>query len=545
MRKNNNISEKSCTINEKKKTIATNICFYLCLCLVIACFFPKIQGFSDELLRPKWVLFEFFILISLLILGLLRLQNIKFTLKIKHGYCVCISHIFSNVIILVAFMEAVYAIVNTFYMGRNTLVGTFDNPAGLAFCLCVSLPFYFYCLKQYIEKHLLCLLITFGAIVVLVVIILSKSRSGWICLFIYFFLFLHKTISGQYKFKLILFLCLIGVLSVAVFTFKTGSTTGRRFILERSWDLIKEKPIIGYGKGGFKREYMLKQADYFRLHKDSQYIWFASEVYHPLNEFIWVWIEYGILGLLLFIGMFIYFFIRLFRKKDDFSFVLMASLFSVFIFSLFSYPFKYPLAWLVCLFCIIIMYPSCLCNITKYRFFRLKNVMMINTAIIALIVLSVSYRYEYEWNRAAQLSLRGYSRQMMPRYAELYKKYSENALFLYNYTAELFYANYSEKALEIARECMLYWPSYNLSLLTGDICRSLGRYDESLVYYEQAHFMCPVRFAPFEGLYYSYKYNGEYHKADSIANIIEHKKIKINSFEVQRIKNEIKSDINK
>ncbi len=78
--------------------------------------------------------------------------------------------------------------------------------------------------------------------------------------------------------------------------------------------------------------------------------------------------------------------------------------------------------------------------------------------------------------RVARQALRGHSREMMPRYAELYGHYRDDASFLYNYAAEQFYAGRYEEALSTARECRALWPSYNLSLLTGDICRAAGKY---------------------------------------------------------------------
>lgn len=56
--------------------------------------------------------------------------------------------------------------------------------------------------------------------------------------------------------------------------------------------------------------------------------------------------------------------------------------------------------------------------------------------------------------------------------------------------------------------------------------------------------MCPVRFAPLEGLYRIYKACNEPDKADSISTVIHNKKIKILSPEIIKIKKNImeKSD---
>lgn len=125
---------------------------------------------------------------------------------------------------------------------------------------------------------------------------------------------------------------------------KTDSTNGRRFILERSWELVQARPFAGYGPGGFLREYMPRQADYFKAHADSGHAWLASEVYHPLNEFVWVWIEFGLPGVLLSLGALAWLLSGLFRRRDIFSRMLAVSLCACVVFALFSYPLKYPLA---------------------------------------------------------------------------------------------------------------------------------------------------------------------------------------------------------
>lgn len=127
---------------------------------------------------------------------------------------------------------------------------------------------------------------------------------------------------------------------------------------------------------------------------------------------------------------------------------------------------------------------------------------------------------------------------MMPVYGRLYRHYSRNPYFLYNYAAEQFYAGCFASALETARECRVYWSSYNLELLTGDICRHSGRYEEAISHYLQAGNMCPVRFAPLEGLYHAYKDSGDTRKADSVSAVIRRKKVKVPSSDVVRIKAE-------
>lgn len=55
--------------------------------------------------------------------------------------------------------------------------------------------------------------------------------------------------------------------------------------------------------------------------------------------------------------------------------------------------------------------------------------------------------------------------------------------------------------------------------------------------------MCPVRFAPLEGLYYAYKSGRQPDRADSVADVVARKRIKVDSPDVQRIKKEILEDV--
>lgn len=59
-----------CVSKGKQMADGTGIYFYLFLCLFAACFFPPVRGFSEEWLRPKWVLAETTGLLVLLTLGI-------------------------------------------------------------------------------------------------------------------------------------------------------------------------------------------------------------------------------------------------------------------------------------------------------------------------------------------------------------------------------------------------------------------------------------------------------------------------------------------
>lgn len=82
--------------------------------------------------------------------------------------------------------------------------------------------------------------------------------------------------------------------------------------------MIKEHPIIGFGTDGFEREYMLRQADYFRNNPSSRYNMLADDMQHPLNEFVYLWVNYGIFApLLLLVSLTLPLFVYIHKRNTD------------------------------------------------------------------------------------------------------------------------------------------------------------------------------------------------------------------------------------
>ena len=518
-----------------------NVFFGLFLCGLTACFFPPVSGFSDEWLRPKWVLAEVVALLLLMAWGGQAFRDSRSGDRTSLR-TMFMKGIFSEAVVVVAFLEAAYVLWKAWHKGGRVMAaGTFDNPAGVAFCLCAALPFYAVVWREWKGVWRLALMV--GMTTVVAAILCSQSRTGWICLAMYAVWILPVRWCGNRTGKAVVVAVLAAGLAWAVSAVKSDSTSGRRFILERSWELLKAQPWTGYGPGGFLREYMPAQAHFFREYPDSEYAWLASEVYHPLNEFLLVGVEYGVGGMALVLAVFVGLLVALMRKRSLFAKASATSLCALAIFAMFSYPFKYPLSWVVIGVCGLEACGSFIGRL-KADAWRLRLVVLVSlvASFVGLAVVGHAYSHEYRWSRAAWRASHGHSRAMMPEYALLYNYYSRNASFLYNYTAEQFYAGRFEAALATAGECARLWPSYNLSLLAGDICRAAGKTNEAVEYYEQAHWMCPVRFAPLEGLYYSYRDEGEHGKADSVAEVIARKRVKVDGPDVRRIKEEVRTD---
>lgn len=239
-------------------------CLYLCLCT--ACFFPRMAGFSDEWLLPKWYL-------SVSVAAALVMAE-AYLLYIRSKVAgLPRGRLFSAALSVAATLECLYTFGVFFYHGGTAYAGasgTFDNPAGLSLCLCLSLPFMYRFARDCQGKALRA--VGYAAICLAVAAVcLSRSRTGLLCLtaFLVMLLYARAKIRSRVKAACAVVACLCVV--AFCLTRKEDSSSGRRFILERSWELISRKPWTGHGSGGFEREYMQVQGDYFARHPDSGY----------------------------------------------------------------------------------------------------------------------------------------------------------------------------------------------------------------------------------------------------------------------------------
>lgn len=514
--------------------VATGNCgtrYILYICLFAGITMPGMGYFKDDHLVALWFCgcgaFIFVLLYEI------------YRAHYKKGNEVFPKSIIGDIATLTTAYECFYAIIKKVSTGGR-LLGTMDNTAGLALCLSLLFPLV---LNQTIEcKQGRKSIYIPVAVISVITIAATGCRTAIINLAITAIIFLQLKFKLFKSPKLIAGFIIVAITSVFIFSsYKQESTTGRWFILRNTIELIKERPVTGYSKeGGFKKVYMDKQAQYFKENGEDRYAILADEVRHPLNEFLYIWVDYGIGGVILFISALVFPIIIFYREK---SFIGLCTVVTVLIFSLFSYPLQYPLpniALFVCNAAAIIT------TIKRKKGFSITKTRNTATAVAILLLacaqmnLLRQFYYHSRWSEAAYRAARGENREMLPELEKLYPHFSQETFYLYNYMAELYFAGELDKALEVSEELHRYMSSYNLELLTGDILLESGNYNSAIVHYKNAGYMCPNRFAPLEGLYKCYKNTNDDYNRNAIAQIILNKKVKIPSGDVLRIKNECK-----
>lgn len=505
--------------------------------ICMSCFCSPMYLFTDFHYLPKLYLF---------VIGATIYIASSFLLESKVGNNVSVSeyfNLFYMIYIIMSECECAYVISDMVRYGHNTTgeTGTFDNPAGLALSLSISVSMIIILLFK-TKKRWMKILLLIGSTPVVFILLTTNSRTGLICLTLYVLIllrlflnhFFSKNNTNKIVFSATAIILLVSVLLYTISN-KPDSTTGRMFILEQSFRAIKKHPFIGYGPYGFQSEYMLQQANFFKENSDSIYENNADEVRYPMNEFVYLWFNYGIIGPVLLTSLYIFPFILFFRKKRELTQELLLPLLSVIIFSFFSYPFHYQSSWLVFLLCFLVPF-HVVCHKISISF-NLRMCLLCLIGALLAIRLSIDIYYEYQWRKAEILSFKGKHKEALNRYEYLYGYFQGNRFFLYDYAMAAFKGGNMQYAHYLINESGRHWNGYARELLSGDICLNLNEYDEALEHFTEAHFMCPVRFAPLEGMYKLYNLTGNDTKSDSIAKIIANKRVKVKSIDVERIKN--------
>lgn len=232
------------------------------------------------------------------------------------------------------------------------ITGTYENPAGFAAVQAALFPFALYLFLQNENKRWIGWFAGITAVLCFVTVILSGSRAGVlaICAAATVVLVLQTKVISVFKTHQWLWLPMILTVvtaSVMMYRVKASSADGRLFVWSICLDMIKERPLFGYGIGGIEKHYMDAQAAYFSMHPDSPYVMLADNVTHPFNEYIKLTVNYGLVGLTIALCLLALTIKRLFNSRENVKVIGLAVTAAVFVMCQFSYPFHYAAVWFI------------------------------------------------------------------------------------------------------------------------------------------------------------------------------------------------------
>lgn len=506
--------------------------------LCLTSLFFQSGWFVDRYIAPKW----YASICCIVITGAMYCAYSLFKSKKRKTSKDYILPVF-KIIVLFCTMQAVYGLIQ--YVGllssSNThfrLTGSFDNPAGFAASMISSFPLFLFLHQEESgwEKYtvLIC-----GSIV-FITVCLSGSRAGIIAISLPFTLFIYKKVKLSFKAKvaaiLFLFFTLFGL-----YLIKKDSAIGRILIWECAWNMFLNKPVLGYGYGGFEAHYMDYQALYFKDYPNSRYVLLADTVQQPFNEFVQLAVNYGITGIFFFFVCcgFVGYCLR--RYENKYSEVAFWCLLSIASFSLFSYPLLYPFVWLMIIFSVFLIVKDALSPYKPSNLIE-KSVWTIFFALFSCSCLMLSKRIysEIKWKYASSLSFYSSEKEILSIYERLYRELKNDRYFLYNFSVKLYEMRKNDESLMVANECRKLWADYDLEMLIGHIYMEEKNYLEARKYYQHASFMCPNRFMPLYQQVLLLEKMGRKEEAKHTAMMIVNKPVKIQSYTIQKIKDEMK-----
>jgi O-antigen ligase len=420
----------------------------LFFCLCAGSLFLTTPLFVNEQITLKWY-WTVFCSAALLLAGIIFsfFPKNKMIAGEKAMPIICLT------VVNLCLLQALYGILQYLNIvaasSRFPITGSFDNPAGFVACLCAGFPFVFYFVfsgkswKRYAA-------IIAGTISV-VAVTLSASRAGIISIIAVCSAIFFYKMKIAIKWKRAAVIALLFVSLPILYFLKKDSADGRLLIWRCIWEMIKDRPLFGYGFGGFEAHYMNYQANYFEANPNSEYTLRTDNARHPFNEYLLLVTNFGLFGLLvLLIALY-----RLWKSHKQRSdnplslYMACGCLLSIGVFVMFSYPLRYPFVLIMGLLGLYIS-----------TFFR-KRLLLIEKTILIGAILFVYYLTfdrmfaEMKWNQVAHQSLQRKTEQMLPEYRLLHNKLRKNDLFLYNYTEELNVAKHYNESLQINQSGIL------------------------------------------------------------------------------------------
>lgn len=434
---------------------------------------------SDWKIETGWLLLSFWFVLRM-ILNMFPMFKLDIT----------------NAIIFIGCIQLFYGLLQLYGLTQSNnnifpMTGFFYNPGPYSGYIATILPL---CLHRYLsenKKHLK-LYFFFVLILLFSVIPAGMSRTAWIgtsvsCTLV---LALHGNLYNKInsyfhtkRKRFIIYSCFVTfIISIILFSFfmiKKDSADGRLFIWKNTCSLIIENPWSGYGIGMFPYVYGKKQADYFSNKEYSEKEErIAGSPEFAFNDYLQLTVEAGFIGILIFLVLAIYIIKRGLQNKE-YGFV--ASIISLLIFALGSYPFQIISFWVIGLFLVA----GCISSKKdKYILTGNKKLKMVIILLISSSILLHNKIQDYTpmielWSKARLLINNEAFKPANVCYEKIYKYYEHNSYFLFEYAQNLIkQEKYNESNMILTRS----------TLISCDpmIYNVMGKNYQMMKYYERA-----------------------------------------------------------
>ena len=365
-------------------------------------------------------------------------------------------------------------------------------------------------------------------------VFLSNSRTAVFSLIVGVLALAFNKINKRLgRARTLIFSFFLGLFIIVALYFQNSSSAdGRVFIWKRSYELFLENPLFGLGTGTFQPEYMERQMLFFsKSSHDTKEAFLADTIQHSFNEWINLFVEYGLFGAILLLSI-LYNLLKNSSKRKKFLETL-PLLLTFLIFTLFSYPLiEAPLT-----LAIVLLFGNLNSiehqNYTVKRIF-LAPILIVLAASIFYYGLNRFYAYQF-WSYAKEDSLFGDRRLSISNYQKANNELSNNGFFLYNYASTLLLTDSLQRSLHVFKHSLHDHNNYKAHMNIGNIYSKEKNWQEALKHFDLANNMVPKRFEPLHQMFIIHRDMGNYKAAKKIAQLIKHKKIKVYSSRLTEI----------
>ena len=493
------------------------------LTLIFCCgsLFPLFIPYSEMsgMIQRKWAALGVLVLLLLCIKSLCLRKPFA-----NHADSVSKTFLVFGVVEIVIVILQLFRILPSYNLYYR-FTGSFDNPAIFAMLMSTCLPIcLFYTIKSTEKNNKVWYFLT---LCVALCLLLAESRTciiAGVCSSFVIVFFERPQFRSYLSNRKVWIPALGGclIMLIALYLYKRDSADGRTLLWAVSLKMISEKPLLGWGSDGFSASYMQNQAAFLLHHPESKLVYLADNVTHPFNEFLLFGIKYGFVGLSVLSFVIVFLFWMFLRIKDAHKSLYLSILLTLFILSMFSYPFMVPMVWLISVYVVC----SIVCiYCTKHSGIRTPIMILLFSGVLWTVFLNRRIYDEWLWHKL-QISTVP-TETIRSNYAHLYPSLKTNPSFIYNYGAWLHHNGYYEESLDILNDCTNSFDDYNLELLLADDYRQLGDIEKSIEKFEIANAMIPSKFLPLYHEMITYEDVGDYDNACLIAGKIVNKPIKI------------------
>ena len=404
-----------------------------------------------------------------------------------------------------------------------------------AMCISLSMPAIIYFIDNENKYIRIFLVVVFA--VCFIAVARSLSRTGIIAMSLSGIYLLHRIFMLRKRTTVAICMVLFTLLLFSMFYIKRDSSDGRIFILENTARMIKEKPL-GWGAGGFEANYMLVQAEYFKNNTDEEVAMLADDIKHPLNEYMYIAVNYGVHVTLLLAGIIVFAIYRLYKDASKEGRCCMHFILLLLLWCTFSCPLSVSFTTVM-----LLAFVPAFGSIGRLFSRRAVRIASITILLPSLAIEAKSFNDDRVWNKAIQEYKYGDKANAMKIF-DKYKEYSIDKGAMLFSLATIKYNNKEYKeCIKTCNECKNHIASYDLEFMLGNSYLFTGEHQKALEHFSVAHYMCPNRFIPLYKQFKIYKEIGDTANMKSIGNEILAKKIKIPSHKIDVIINNVEYEL--